>query len=177
VPRPGEGSRAHHGILFLDEQPEFRRLEVRCQALEADLPERRSPGAPCSPRAGRPRAPAPSAHTSVRPGAQRPPLAAGRDASFGEGTSCRAWAILAYPARRGPPPRRPAAAMTVVPRWHVSCPVCKRLRPAGPGRAMHHHGLGTHRGRSGREEIRGLRSLRSRAARFGSRTYAKGAQP
>ena len=36
VPLPGEGSRAHHGILCLDELPEFRRhvLDMRRQPLE-----------------------------------------------------------------------------------------------------------------------------------------------
>jgi magnesium chelatase family protein len=39
VPRPGEVSRAHHGILFLDELPEFRRhvLAVWRRPLEDSL--------------------------------------------------------------------------------------------------------------------------------------------
>ena len=50
LPRPGEVSLAHHGILFLDARPEFRRhvLEGLRQPLEAGVTYIQSRGRPRS---------------------------------------------------------------------------------------------------------------------------------
>jgi magnesium chelatase family protein len=44
MPMPGEGSRAHHGLRFLDERPACRRylLGVLCQPLETRVTSERS---------------------------------------------------------------------------------------------------------------------------------------
>jgi magnesium chelatase family protein len=49
-PMPGEVSRAHHGILFLDERPEFKRhvLAVWRQPLEKSVLSLQSPARPGS---------------------------------------------------------------------------------------------------------------------------------
>jgi magnesium chelatase family protein len=54
VPMPGDVSRAHHGVLFLNELPEFRRhvLEVWGQPLEEGVIYIQSPARPEPPYVG-----------------------------------------------------------------------------------------------------------------------------